>query len=90
VDAIESILAEVVRLAVAAGLGLPATVGLLLAAAVILVFLRWAKDHPGASGPSDPPLTPGAPVQTGEGGAVVDGEGKPVTTGEPGGGSGGG
>lgn len=77
---VEDFLAQVVELAQKAGLGPLYVVGLLLAAALVLVVLDKSKGwHPTVT-PPEPPLSPGQPLQSGEGGVVVDGQGNPVTT----------
>ena len=83
---------EVVRLANAGGLGPLYVVSILVALAVLLAVLRalgrveWKRE------PSESPMGPGRPVQSGDGGAVVDSDGKPVTADpdSPGGGATGG
>lgn len=54
--------------------------GLLLVAA-LAVFVLGKLGTPDFSvrGPSEPPMGPGKPIGSGEGGAVVDSSGNPVT-----------
>lgn len=76
-DTAGEVLVEFGRLARAAGYGwLPILAMLLLFAAIKVL---GPKMHLKVT-PSEPPLSPGKPIESGEGGPVVDSAGNPVTS----------
>lgn len=83
---LEAVIGEVVRLAMASGLGLPfVVVGIILVAVLIVglraVGFRW----PSLKGESGPPPENSENPDAG-GSTLVDGAGNPIKPGEPGGG----
>lgn len=80
-DTAEDIASTAIRLAQAGGLPFWAVLALILVAAVLLVGgpRLWSAMGKLKVTPSEPPLNPGLPIQSGEGGGVVDSSGRPVT-----------
>jgi hypothetical protein len=77
---VDEIIATTIRLLTAGGAPLWAVVLLAIVAAIVISAAKHLGTWKPIITPSEPPLNPGQPIGSGEGGGVVDSAGNAVTS----------